>query len=301
MGISLDSLMSRKIYNGRHTSFWSDCWIDDQGPLEIRFPRLYALETYKTCSVADRWVSENGVWHSKRSWRRQPNGRATDELSNLSSLISGLVLNFSRDDEWTWSLEASGGFSVQSLSKLIQINMFAIEDSSLSFRWNSWAPRKINICAWRVSLNRLPKKDNLMRRGIALSLSVCLFCGKEEESRDHCFLLCLIIKIIWKKVWSWWKSPSLFCPSLDDILKGISSFSTTSWCQSFYTLYACLFYGTYGGGETRFCTHKPKTRRHQFVTRIFSLHFKGCHSFGHQIGLLSTGSYGTIGFRVLVF
>ncbi|PWA54094.1 RNA-directed DNA polymerase, eukaryota [Artemisia annua] len=103
--------------------------------------------------------------------------------NGLSSLISELVLNFSRDDEWTWSLEASGGFS-------------------------------------RVSLNRLPTKDNLMRRGIALSSSVCLFCGKEEESRDHCFLLCPIIKIIWKKVWSWWKSPSLFCPSLDDILKG---------------------------------------------------------------------------------
>ncbi|PWA80185.1 RNA-directed DNA polymerase, eukaryota, Reverse transcriptase zinc-binding domain protein [Artemisia annua] len=220
MGISLNSLILRKISNGRNTSFWSDCWIDVHGPLKIRFPRLYALETCKTCSVADRWVSENGVWLGKWSWRRQPSGRATDELSCLSSLISGFVLNFTRDDSWTWSLEASGDFTVRSLSNIIQKRLLAIEDSSLSFRWNSWVPRKINVCAWRVSLNRLPTKDNLMRRGIALSSSVCLFCGKDEESRDHCFLLCPIIKIIWKKVWSWWRSPPSFSPSLDDILKG---------------------------------------------------------------------------------
>ncbi|GJS48409.1 hypothetical protein Tco_0598530 [Tanacetum coccineum] len=90
------------------------------------------------------------------SWRRQPNGRANDELSSLYSLISGLVLNYSRDDTWTWSLEASGVFSVLSLSNLMQKKMLDSGVSSLSFRWNSWVPRKINVCAWRVSLNRLP-------------------------------------------------------------------------------------------------------------------------------------------------
>ncbi|GKB93065.1 hypothetical protein Tco_0979202, partial [Tanacetum coccineum] len=48
-------------------------------PLKTLFQRLYALKTCKTCLVADRRVYENGVWFSKWSWRRQPNGRANDK------------------------------------------------------------------------------------------------------------------------------------------------------------------------------------------------------------------------------
>ncbi|GJT08667.1 hypothetical protein Tco_0843129 [Tanacetum coccineum] len=66
------------------------------------------LMVKKVSSVADRWSLLNGVWQVIWAWRRQPRGRALDELSTLSSLISGLVLDMSREDIWSWSLDESG-------------------------------------------------------------------------------------------------------------------------------------------------------------------------------------------------
>ncbi|PWA63191.1 RNA-directed DNA polymerase, eukaryota, Reverse transcriptase zinc-binding domain protein [Artemisia annua] len=73
-------------------------------------------------------------------------------------------------------------------------------------------------------LNRLPTRANLTCRGVTIPSSVCLFCGLDEESQLHCFLSCSIIKIIWRKLWSWWRSPLLYNPSLVDILKEKSGF-----------------------------------------------------------------------------
>ncbi|GJY11908.1 hypothetical protein Tco_0381217 [Tanacetum coccineum] len=68
--------------------------------------------------------------------RRQPHGYALDDLSALTSLINGLVHDMSREDYWSWSLDKSGSFSVRSLCKIIQSNLFVIETKCPSFKWN---------------------------------------------------------------------------------------------------------------------------------------------------------------------
>ncbi|GKE03667.1 RNA-directed DNA polymerase, eukaryota, reverse transcriptase zinc-binding domain protein [Tanacetum coccineum] len=65
---------------------------------------------------------------------------------------------------------------------------------SPKFVWNSWVPRKVNVCAWRVALDRLPTRENLSRRGL-LHLD----------------------------------SSSFGDPSLDDILRGIPSPYANKW------------------------------------------------------------------------
>ena len=108
MGISLNNLIVKKVSSGNQTSFWSDAWIKDLGPLKFRFPRLFALETNINCLVAERWDLINGVWQGTWAWRRQPTGRALDELTSLFNHISGLVLDISREDNWSWLLNQSG-------------------------------------------------------------------------------------------------------------------------------------------------------------------------------------------------
>nr|GEX18900.1 reverse transcriptase domain-containing protein [Tanacetum cinerariifolium] len=84
------------------------------------FPRLYALETSKDCSISDRWHMDNdsgvGIW----SWNRPRRGRANDDLASRISRIGTLQLNRDGADKWTWSLDASGSFRVKFLSKRIQ-------------------------------------------------------------------------------------------------------------------------------------------------------------------------------------
>ncbi|GJT00844.1 RNA-directed DNA polymerase, eukaryota, reverse transcriptase zinc-binding domain protein [Tanacetum coccineum] len=94
-----------------------------------------------------------------------------------------------------------------------------------SFSWNSWVPRKVNICAWRVFLNHLPTRANLMHRGIQVQNPCCAFCEVHLESTNHCFFSCPKIEILWLKIWDWWKASGSFNPSLEDILKKIVGFS----------------------------------------------------------------------------
>ncbi|GJY78320.1 RNA-directed DNA polymerase, eukaryota, reverse transcriptase zinc-binding domain protein [Tanacetum coccineum] len=162
----------------------------------------------------------NGDWISSWSWRRQPTGLSEGDLVSLNNVISGIVLDPLHDDKWVWSLNASESFSVKSLCVAIQNKMFYNNIAAPKFTWNSWVPRKVNICVWRLSLDRLPTRSNLVRQGIQLDSSSCLFCRAHEESRDHCFRSCPIIKLLWFKIWDWWRTPPLFNPSLDDILIG---------------------------------------------------------------------------------
>ncbi|GJX12723.1 putative RNA-directed DNA polymerase [Tanacetum coccineum] len=144
-----------------------------------------------------------GMW----AWRRQPRGRALDELSMLSSLISGLVLNMSRGDFWSWSLDES-----------VEL----------------MGPPKGEYMRLAVDLNRLPTNSNLMQRGVQLPSSMCAFCCSDEETRDHCFFLYPIIKSIWTKIGIWWGSPSSFNPSPSDIFSGNNSFLKDKWVKKLF-------------------------------------------------------------------
>ncbi|PWA66530.1 hypothetical protein CTI12_AA325340 [Artemisia annua] len=129
IGIPLNNLIVRKVNSGRQTQFWNDSWIKDRGPLRILFPRLYALETHKGGFVSERWVLEDGVWQGKWAWRRQPTGRAEGDLLLLVSLINFIVLDPTMDDKWIWTLNESGMFSVSSLSRAIQNQIFVNNDT----------------------------------------------------------------------------------------------------------------------------------------------------------------------------
>ncbi|PWA79808.1 hypothetical protein CTI12_AA201500 [Artemisia annua] len=59
------SVIKRNIGNGENTFFWLDLWVGSH-PLIVAYPRLYALEVNKSCSVTDRRVANNWVldWFS---------------------------------------------------------------------------------------------------------------------------------------------------------------------------------------------------------------------------------------------
>ncbi|GJX75163.1 RNA-directed DNA polymerase, eukaryota, reverse transcriptase zinc-binding domain protein [Tanacetum coccineum] len=66
------------------------------------------LETYKNCPISDRCSFVDGVWEPVWAWLRQPRGRSEGDVSSLTNLLNGLVLDPSHDDKWVWSLESSG-------------------------------------------------------------------------------------------------------------------------------------------------------------------------------------------------
>nr|GEY21170.1 RNA-directed DNA polymerase, eukaryota [Tanacetum cinerariifolium] len=67
-------------------------------------------------------------------------------------------------DRWVWNLNGSGLFRVCDIRNLLD-EKFLPKDEAAT-RWIKYIPIKINIFAWKVSLDPLPTRVNLAQRGI---------------------------------------------------------------------------------------------------------------------------------------
>ncbi|GJT46622.1 2-oxoglutarate (2OG) and Fe(II)-dependent oxygenase superfamily protein [Tanacetum coccineum] len=151
-----------KVSNGYGISFWKDMWYHRGSRIMDLFSRLFVLDSFPECSVKDRWGLVNGSWVGLWSWRYPPRGRALYDLASLISLIGNLVLE----------------------------RLFYINSLGLHHVWNYWIPRKVNICVWRASIDRLSTRLNLVNRGVSIDSAVCPFCEACRESVNHCLLIC---------------------------------------------------------------------------------------------------------------
>ncbi|PWA47938.1 hypothetical protein CTI12_AA491590 [Artemisia annua] len=166
----------------------------------------------------------NGIWVGNWGWCSSPRGRTLDEVGELSRLIGNLVLSpeqqdgwrwklnpnvgeLSRlignlvlspeqQDGWRWKLNPNGKFTVNNLSKLIDVAILGSNVMSCKVDWNRFVPRKVNIFIWRAVNDRLPTHANLLLRGLPISSSLCPFCGLEEESIHHNILSCSVVSQI---------------------------------------------------------------------------------------------------------
>ncbi|XP_058741226.1 uncharacterized protein LOC131613586 [Vicia villosa] len=78
-------------------------------------------------------------------------------------------------------------------------------DVALALIWKLEVPFKLKAFGWRLFVNRLPAKDLLVYRRIALSMdnTKCVFCGIDLESRDHSFFKCKMVEVAWREVAIW--------------------------------------------------------------------------------------------------
>ncbi|GJS77770.1 RNA-directed DNA polymerase, eukaryota [Tanacetum coccineum] len=72
-------------------------------------------------------------------------------------------------------------------------------------RWVKFIPIKLNIFAWKVSLNRLPTRLNLVRRGVSVaSVSWAQLCLVVSEDLDHLLFGCNMASDIARSICKWW-------------------------------------------------------------------------------------------------
>ncbi|MFS7984665.1 putative reverse transcriptase zinc-binding domain-containing protein [Helianthus anomalus] len=99
-------------------------------------------------------------------------------------------------DKWVWENEVGEPFSTKSIRKEIDRKSSVCSDGG-SFRWNTWAPLKVNYHSWRAESGRLAAKVSLANRGISVPNILCSRCGLREETPDNIFAECLWAKSVW--------------------------------------------------------------------------------------------------------
>nr|GEU51803.1 RNA-directed DNA polymerase, eukaryota, reverse transcriptase zinc-binding domain protein [Tanacetum cinerariifolium] len=120
---------------------------------------LKAQELNKSISVAEK------LQHSVEISFRRPvrGGSESAQLELLSDLLECVILSTSCD-HWFWDMNGSGVFRVKDVRCMLD-DFFLPRDEVVT-RWLPYLPIKLNVFAWRLYLDRLPTKSNLIRRGI---------------------------------------------------------------------------------------------------------------------------------------
>ncbi|KAL4563422.1 hypothetical protein LXL04_027464 [Taraxacum kok-saghyz] len=107
--------------------------------------------------------------------------------------INGLMTHSSDEGDarfghWIWSPDNKNGFSVNSIRKLIDVEI--MKDSDVPTIWCKLVPIKTNIFIWRARQDRLPTRQNLERRGVTIQTTNCPWCHTSEETNQHVFTCC---------------------------------------------------------------------------------------------------------------
>jgi hypothetical protein len=70
--------------------------------------------------------------------------------------------------------------------------------------WHKQVPLKVSIVAWRLLKDRLPTRNNLVRRGIVqVAGTMCVAGCGNEESAAHLFPHCGVFGSLWQHIRAW--------------------------------------------------------------------------------------------------
>ncbi|GJV90452.1 RNA-directed DNA polymerase, eukaryota [Tanacetum coccineum] len=135
----------------------------------VMISSLFALENNKVCSVAAK-MSAPFVSSLRRDAR---GGEESAQLSRISDLLDTVVLS-NMGDRRFWDLNGDG--------------------------WVKQIPIKVNVLAWKISMDRLPTRVNLHRRGVQVSPISCPICCEALENLDHLLFCCDLAKDIARSI-----------------------------------------------------------------------------------------------------
>lgn len=215
------NVITRKIGNGHNTKFWTDVWCGESTFASL-FPRLYALESQKDCTVSSRRGSSCWEWR----WNRPI--RSSREVTMIQQLVDNLPSNIisQDDDRWVWCLDGKSEFSIAQIRHCFDHHSLPI--SNMKTKWSKLVPKKVNLFVWRLRRDALPTTINLFARGIDITSVRCMNCDNGTELFDHVFQQCKLVKDTRSLLSKWLK---LDIP--DDLPNRI-----LSWCDNLHILAA---------------------------------------------------------------
>jgi hypothetical protein len=193
----------RVVGGGSITYFWLDNRVGG-APLCVRFPRLYDLAKNKGVMVREMdrrgWVVGGDAWE----WRRRLLAWEEESVTECSSLLCNIVLQDHVLDRWRWVMDLINGYCVKGVYQYLMLSDASLDRGFFDVAWLKQVPLKVSIFVWRLLCNRLPTKDNLIRRRTLHQDDILCIggCGCSETA-SHLLFRCDIFGSVWYGVYQW--------------------------------------------------------------------------------------------------
>nr|GEZ10157.1 RNA-directed DNA polymerase, eukaryota [Tanacetum cinerariifolium] len=143
---------------------------------------------------------------------------------------------------WVWDMNGEGVFRFKDVCNLL--DEYFLPKEHAATRWIKSIPIKINVFAWKLHLDRIPTRMNLVIRGVQIPSTLCsIYCDAHEDTSRLFFSCGLAIDVTrlicrwWNLAWtpfgsysdwlSWFKSIRLGS-KIKGLLEGV--FYVTWWC-----------------------------------------------------------------------
>ncbi|GJV15281.1 F-box domain containing protein [Tanacetum coccineum] len=118
-------------------------------------------------------------------------------------------------------LDGSGNFTVNSVRSYIDDMLLPKSDTPT--RWVKLIPIKINILAWKISLDCLPTRFILSSRGLEIDSLLCPVCNASAETSSHSFFACSLARNIMRNICYWWELDVVSLNSYSDWIIWLNS------------------------------------------------------------------------------
>jgi hypothetical protein len=107
-------------------------------------------------------------------------------------------------DRWRWGLDPSYGYSVKGTYQYLTSSDSSGERGIYDMVWLKHVPSKVSVFVWRLLRNRLPTKDNLIRRMVLHQEdNDCVGGCGSPETAVHIILQCDFFGIMWQLIYKW--------------------------------------------------------------------------------------------------
>ncbi|XP_022027113.1 uncharacterized protein LOC110928406 [Helianthus annuus] len=73
--------------------------------------------------------------------------------------------------------------------------------------------------AWRAEMNRLPTKVKLVKRGVYIPNTLCVWCGYHDETSMHVLADCIIAINVWERIGKWCGLELIYAFEIKDLLQ----------------------------------------------------------------------------------
>jgi hypothetical protein len=119
-------------------------------------------------------------------------------------MIHNVVLQDTSCDTWRWLLDPIHGYTVRGTYHFLTSPGAGVDRPHVDEVWHTCIPSKVSLFVWRLLRDRLPTKNNLLRRGViqATDTDCTTGCG-ELETVTHLFLGCDTYGSLWSYVLHW--------------------------------------------------------------------------------------------------